>query len=450
MLRFAQPAILCLVSCVIFSSFTMETPIQDANKGSDQSELYKETVNNLARIMNFQTNNPQLNLKELKERLLQNNPLSIEQIIRLYNAAIAVGFPFAAQFAAYAVEAQKLKFNSYELRDSKHNKPHQSMHEEIGRQSYLFHKSPMHDRKYFSVRELADHECKIEKSYSGEYLADNPLSERVNSLDGIARFPNLKELWSHTGKIETIETEHLKGLTQLSKLSLIKHQIHSIPGIAQLTTLTKLDLDGNRLTNAALCLSGLQALTSLDLHSNCLTSLAPLTALTRLQELDVSGNQLAELTQEELISHQQLTYLSAGYNWNPETKKSLRNITGVYLLTNLINLELPRTDVADISPAITNLRALNEILLDETEVDSLQTLVNVSTLTDLHARHAKITQVTPEEIEKLKKMPKLNNLALGGNHIPKDTKAQIKEALPHVQWVNFNHYMHSEQFRDDN
>lgn len=401
------------------------------------------------RIALLKEAHPELNIRQIKDLVMQEIPLTLDDAVSLYNAAIATSFSFGAQCAAYAISAQKLPFWNYEEMEKLNNKPHKSMYKEVGKQNYLFAKSPMHDRKYFSVRELADHECEIEEGYEGETLKNNCLSNRVNSLDGINRFSRLTEIRCQFGKIVSVEPEHLHGLTQLKTLSLSKHQISSIRGIEQLITLTKLDLFDNSLTNAALCLSRLQALTYLDLSFNRLTNLAPLAALTRLQTLNVTGNQLIELSENELRPHQQLTSLDASHNYNAENKKAIAHIDGVYLLTNLRTLHLRQNSIASIAPTITNLRSLQEIDLDETNITSLGTLVNVTSLTDLSVRHAKITQVTPEEIEQLQKMTGLTSLYLGGNHIPKETKTHIKEALPHVKWVNFSSYMHPEEFQNE-
>lgn len=425
---------------------------QENDREAKASEIGRENRQLINRIILLQSTNAPLNMCQMKELLVKEIPLDLDRAISLYNAAIAVSFPFGAQFVAYAVCAQRLPFNHWDFHwdDSTKIKPHRSFYKEIARQEYLFNKEQTHSMSFFlSVRELVEHGCIAEKYQKSKELPFYTFDEKINSLDGLGNLYRLTYVRSLGGQITTIEESDTHGLTQLKKLWVGRHRLHSIPGIATLTTLTELDLSANQLTNAALCLSGLHALVTLDLGHNQLTSLAPLVTLTQLKSLDVNGNQITTLPEDELRSHQQLTQLEAGSNWNKDQKKAITHIEGVYLLTNLRNLELDRNQLADIKPEITLLANLTKFQLNENKITHLGPLALLSSLTDLQVRHNKITNVSLQEIERLRKISSLTSLGLGGNHIPKDTKARIKDALSHVEWVTFDHYMHHEEFRDE-
>lgn len=426
---------------------------QEHNRKEKADTIAHNDLKLINRVILLRATHPDFNLKQMKDLLVQEIPLTLDQAISLYNSAISVSFPFAAQFAAYAVPAKELPFDKFDYiyGDTTNKiKPHKSFYTEVKRQEYLLKKEHWHSMGFFlSVRELVEHECIAKEEQQRDELPFLSLDKKIDSFDGLSNLPQLRYVRSLGGRAETITEADTRGLTRLENLWIGRHWLHSIPGIASLTTLTELDLGNNQLTNAALCLSALQSLTSLDLGSNRLTSLAPLTTLTRLQKLNVNGNQLTTLPEDELRSHQQLTSLEAGSNWNEDQKQALTRIDGVYLLTNLRKLQLDRNQLADIKPEIMRLANLTNLLLDDNKITHLGPLALLSSLTDLHVRHNKITNVSPEEIEQLQKIPSLTSLGLGCNHIPKEIKTCIKDALKHVKWVTFEPYMRCEEFEDE-
>ncbi len=93
----------------------------------------------------------------------------------------------------------------------------------------------------------------------------------------------------------------LSGLTNLTELYLNDNQLASLTLPAGLTSLNRLNLEHNRLTDVSF-LSGLTNLTALYLDNNQLTSLTLPAGLTSLTWLGLSGNPLTTFVLPEPLA----------------------------------------------------------------------------------------------------------------------------------------------------
>lgn len=436
---------LILLTFLLTSLSCMENPAKQElleKFWQDKPQLDQESTALVNQTLVCATHNKSLKGRRLKECLLNECPLTPSQALILLAASVKIDYPIGLQYGAYRYILHTREYPSWPEKLQLNSAMLEKYYNELYRQEYLIAGSDMWDREhFFSVAELHEHDC-IHRENRESIGTSLQLDRRLNSLDGLDYYPQLESFKSWHGEIQTIALEDVANVTNLQDLVVHTHRLTAIPGIAQLTGLTKLALGVNCLdcTKAA-CISRLVRLTDLDLSSNRLTGLAILSPLTRLLTLRVSANYITELSESELKPLASLTCLEGYSNRQPNSGSKLHKIEGIYHLTHLKKLNLSSNGISHIDPVIERLSSLEDINFDDNSLATITPLVALPELRKLSVRHNKIITITPSEIDELKKRTKLEALSLGGNHIPDKTKQQLREALPDVRYLNFNHYM---------
>jgi len=200
-----------------------------------------------------------------------------------------------------------------------------------------------------------------------------------------------------------------------------------IEQIRYLTNLTSLTLPYNRLECLAF-LSYLTCLTFLDLSYNDIYDLTPLSSLTNLKDLILSGNRdvvdltpLANLPNLRVLGLRDtnvtdvtplvgtgLERLDMSRNWGTR-RTDITSITSLYNLTSLTWLNLQEHSITDITPlaGLTNLTTLH---LSRNQITDITPLAGLTNLTRLNLNSNHITDITA-----LANLTNLEDLSLGHN-----------------------------------
>ena len=161
--------------------------------------------------------------------------------------------------------------------------------------------------------------------------------------------------------------------------------IESLAGIQNLTNLTSLDLDSNRITDIG-ALSGLTGLTNLRLSANSITDISALSGLRNLTQLRLELNSVTDIGALRELTN--LTSLGLDRN-------SITDVTALNGLTNLTELRLQLNSVADISPldALENLTLLQ---LHWNSITDVGALSGLTSLTHLYlSQNPALTDIQP-------------------------------------------------------
>ena len=180
---------------------------------------------------------------------------------------------------------------------------------------------------------------------------------------------NLKELGASDREIiDLTGLEYAVNLTYLdlgnSPNSETSNRISDISPLANLTELTRLDLDFNDVSNVS-ALANLTKLTSLDLDFNDISNVSTLANLTRLTGLYLWGNQISDIS--PLANLTELTRLDLASN-------QVFDISPLANLIKLIDLYLWGNQISDISP-LANLTKLALLSLNDNQVSDIAPLV---------------------------------------------------------------------------
>ena len=166
-------------------------------------------------------------------------------------------------------------------------------------------------------------------------------------------------------------TDVLDRLYSLTSLTLKKLNLNDqdIQGLSHLTSLEKLDLSGNTLTD--LCsLRNLRDLTYLDLSFNEISDIQVLSNFRKLEELDLSFNEISDITPIQFLFS--LTILEIDSN----------EISDIEGLANLENLSLTDNQIADIT-LLALLPNLSWLCVNENQMTSIEFLKHLSSLEQL-------------------------------------------------------------------
>lgn len=184
---------------------------------------------------------------------------------------------------------------------------------------------------------------------------------------------------------------------------------------------TSVDLSNTELTDYDLTgIAKFTSLKKLDISGNLLSDLTPLKKLTGLTELDVSDNNIKDLS--ALGSLKKLSVLNIGHN----QISSLDGITG---LTGLTVLKASNNSIESISAA-SELTALSELDLSCNSITDISSLTGLTKLTNLNLSENNIDSISG--LSGLKKLKKLN---IWGNDVSSSDAEvkELKEALPKCQ-----------------
>jgi internalin A len=201
----------------------------------------------------------------------------------------------------------------------------------------------------------------------------------------------------------------LGNVTSLTDLDLSGNRLADLPDwLGNLISLTDLDLSGNRLIALPDSLGNLTSLTKLDLSSNQLIALPDsLGNLTSLTDLDLSSNQLIALP-DSLGNLTSLTGLDLSSNQLIALPNSLGN------LTSLTDLDLSANQLADLPDSLGNLTALTDLDLGTNQLTALpDSLGNLTALSALRVWANSLT-VLPDWLVNL---TSLTNLDLSANQL---------------------------------
>jgi hypothetical protein len=169
-----------------------------------------------------------------------------------------------------------------------------------------------------------------------------------------------------------LSTEKTRALTALP------------PEIAQLISLTTLDLSGTDITDIS-PLTSLTALTTLELHGILITDLSPCSHLTGLTTLLMGGSSVMDLS--PLSNLTSLTELEV---WDTH----VADLSPLGNLTALTSLMLSGTRISDLS-ALAHLTALRSLYLTDTSITDLSPLIRLTALTTLYVSGTKVTDLSP-------------------------------------------------------
>jgi Leucine-rich repeat (LRR) protein len=449
-------AILCFFSWHFLHSMekpeknlVLERFWQENNRQQIKNSLSDETVYLIERVVAFKSDNPSLNIKDFKKKVL-NRYFSLADYFLMAVGSAKVNFPLGLQCGAYGAVMRINYVYLKEWSENLNQKISEEFFNELERQRHLINETigGYNCDSYYSLRELHDHGCINEsENYMRSKLSVNL---RLNSLDGLDQYPRLKLFQAWHGGLESVEVSDIQKLTRLKKLMIRGHKLNSIDGISSLTTLTLLDLGSNRLKNID-SISGLKDLTCLDLHgnlltdsnlrlqeltrlkelnlsNNLLTSLQSLSSLTQLRSLYIGENQILSLSESDLRPFNELRVLEAQKNERLEPR--LNNIDGIYQLTKLRKLSLRLNAITEILPSIQHLTRLKKLDLTENSLTTLGPLVRLPALRELLVNNNLITEISSEEIAELGKLNQLHYLVLVGNKVSDETKDQIKKRFP--------------------
>lgn len=302
------------------------------------------------------------------------------------------------------------------------------------------------------------------------------LHSSKTDLSFLANLSALKELSLTGGDPDELysdcfveHTDVLDRLYSLTSLTLKKLNLNDqdIQGLSHLTSLEKLDLSGNTLTD--LCsLRNLRDLTYLDLSFNEISDIQVLSNFRKLEELDLSFNEISDITPIQFLFSLTILEIDSNEISDIEGLANLENlkkfgamfnhISDISVLSSLVNLEtLSLTDnqitditplanlkqlrlltieenqISDISP-IKDLTSLLGLSLGKNQIEDVTSLASLSNLFSLYLDDNQITDITPlaslpnlsclcvnenqiTSIEPLKHLPCLEQLGIEGNPI---------------------------------
>ncbi len=163
-------------------------------------------------------------------------------------------------------------------------------------------------------------------------------------------------------------------------------KIETIDALAELTNLTKLQLQWNNIKDIT-ALSNMTDLENLNLLSNQIVDITPLSSLTSLRELSLKGNQISDIT--PLSNLTSLTQLVLDEN-------EIVDITPLSNLTSLTHLDLDDNPISDITP-LSNLKNLQYLSLSNTNVTDLSPLASLPSLVSVDLYGTPVTDYSPLE-----------------------------------------------------
>ena len=270
----------------------------------------------------------------------------------------------------------------------------------------------------------------------------------------ISQLTNLTVLDLENNRLTKLPPE-ISQLTNLTHLNLKYNQLTVLPPeLSQLTNLIILDLSGNRLTELPPEIGQLTNLGELQLNGNQLTELpTELSQLTKLRYLHLHRNQLTELP-PEISQLTNLIVLDLSVNQLtgpiPTELSQLTKLRYLYLngnqltelppeisrLTNLIVLNLGGNRLADLPPEISRLTNLEILDLNGNQLTG-PIPPEISQLTKLEWLGLNGNQLTGPIPTELSRLTKLNRLDLSGNQLTGPIPTELSQ-LTNFERLNLN------------
>jgi hypothetical protein len=188
-------------------------------------------------------------------------------------------------------------------------------------------------------------------------------------------------------------------------------KVMSLEGLQHLTSLVRLELEGNNLTDADIgVLSSLTSLTELSLDSNDITDLTPLSGLSNLTVLGFYDNEVEDLGPLAELTNLEIIYASENRINSLAALSGLTNLQHLWLFDNCRG-EGFSDCITDISP-LAGLTALESLIITTNEVADISA---VATMTSLRLLHAASNQIS--DISALGSLTELETVRIDDNPI---------------------------------
>ena len=249
----------------------------------------------------------------------------------------------------------------------------------------------------------------------------NCFTRGIKSIDGAQYLTSLTRLDLFDNQVSDITP--LSGLTNLTTLGLDENHVSDINPLSGLTNLTTLWLDEDQVSDIS-PLSGLPNLTQLFFDGNQVSDISSLSGLTKLTGLGFSSNQVSDISPLSGLTNLTQLYLDSNQVSDINPLSGLTNLTELLLqdnqisdinplsgLTNLTTLWLITNQVSDINP-LANLTNLTQLFLDANQISDINPLANLTNLTQLSLGLNQISDISP-----LANLTNLTELYLYSNQI---------------------------------
>jgi len=238
-----------------------------------------------------------------------------------------------------------------------------------------------------------------------------PNHQLMGTLPDLAALPHLERLQLHQNHL-TGTLEALTGLIHLKVLTLHNNQLTGpLPDLSDSGGLKVLALDNNQFNGSMGTLNTLVNLERLVLGNNQLSGNIPdLTALGRLKMISLSFNQLSGPIPS--LSHLiHLEYLDFSHN------ELIDSIPPLTALTGLKRLYLNHNQLSGSIPELTTLNRLEQLYLNNNQLNgTIGSLTGLTRLQHLYLNHNRLSGTIPSinDLNQLEKLY-LNNNELVGN-----------------------------------
>ena len=190
-------------------------------------------------------------------------------------------------------------------------------------------------------------------------------------------------------------------IESLSNLDAAHSGIGGLAGLEFATNLTRLNLEGNNLSDIS-PVAGLTNLTSLILRDNNFSDISPVAGLTNLTWLELAVNNLSDISPVAGLTN--LTLLDLGNN-------NLSDTSSVASLTNLTWLSLGNNNLSDFSP-VAGLTNLTSLILRDNNLSDFSPVAGLTNLTALDLAGNNLSDVSP-----VAGLTNLTELDFGGNNL---------------------------------
>ena len=214
-------------------------------------------------------------------------------------------------------------------------------------------------------------------------ITEFTVPEDVTDYSDLQMMPYLRKLTVQNQTLPSLQS--MVTLNRLEELDLSGCQFpaDSLSALAQLPSLTKLNLSGCGLTTIS-ALSSVQSLTHLYLSNNTIRHLDPISHMTSLRQINLIHNVVSDLS--DLSGLYNLESLNVSYN-------ALTTLAPLASCSKLTRLEASNNQIPTLD-GINQLTLLSYLSLDYNELTSISKLSGCGELTELHVAHNKLTDIS--------------------------------------------------------
>ncbi|MCY3868518.1 MAG: leucine-rich repeat domain-containing protein [Gemmatimonadetes bacterium] len=251
----------------------------------------------------------------------------------------------------------------------------------------------------------------FEMAFLSELEAPNANIRDLTGLELATSLTSLNLGTEFVSRVGYVNSNHisnfspLSGLTSLTRLDLSGNSISDLSALSDaisgLTRLERLYLDNNGISDVS-ALSGFTRLERLILFNNSISDLSPLSGLTNLEQLYLENNNISDVS-----SLSGLTNLA----WLGLSANNISDVSSLSGLPNLIRLFLRSNSMSDVS-SLSGLTSLLSLTLDNNNISNITPLSGLTSLTSLTLANNSISDVSS-----LSGLTSLISLFLYGNNI---------------------------------